>query len=295
MAPGTGVRNGQEVRKAMKNTIRVLQLQTIVQASKKDNLENLRALLKERFEKDAPRPDLVTLGEMFTCPYETKNFPVYAEEQDGESVAFLSCLAKEYGIFLSAGSIPEKDREGHVYNSAFVFNPDGHVLAKHQKLHLFDINVRGGQAFRESDTLTPGDSITVFDTPFGKMGLCICFDARFPELFRAMVLQGARMILVPAAFNLTTGPAHWEILFRQRAVDNQCFVIATSPARDLSASYHAYGHSMVTDPWGRVVSEMDEKKGEAETLLDLSEIDAVREQLPLLSARRTDLYQPVSR
>ena len=279
----------------MKNTILVLQLQTIVQTSKKDNLENVRTLLKDRFEKDAPRPDLVTLGEMFTCPYETKNFPLYAEAQDGESIAFLSGLAKEYGIFLSAGSIPEKDREGHVYNSAFVFDPDGHILARHRKLHLFDINVRGGQAFRESDTLTPGDSITVFDTPFGKMGLCICFDARFPELFRAMVLQGARIILVPAAFNLTTGPAHWEILFRQRAVDNQCFVIATSPARDLSASYHAYGHSMVTDPWGRVVSEMDKKKGEAETLLDLSEIDAVREQLPLLSARRTDLYQLVSR
>ena len=275
----------------MKNTIRVLQLQTIVQASKKDNLENLRALLKERFEKDAPRPDLVTLGEMFTCPYETKNFPVYAEEQDGESVAFLSCLAKEYGIFLSAGSIPEKDREGHVYNSAFVFNPDGHVLAKHQKLHLFDINVRGGQAFRESDTLTPGDSITVFDTPFGKMGLCICFDARFPELFRAMVLQGARMILVPAAFNLTTGPAHWELLFRQRAVDNQVFCVATSPARDMEAGYHAWGHSIVTDPWGRVVTQMEESEEIRLVELDLDLVDQIRAELPLLAHRRTDIYR----
>lgn len=268
--------------------LRVLQLQTRVDSDKQKNLTHLKDLLEHHKGKD--RPDLVCLGEMFCCPYETKNFPVYAEYQDGETVQYLRALAKEYGIFLSAGSIPEKDAKGHVFNSAFVFDPDGKILAKHRKAHLFDIDVKGGQSFQESETLTPGDAVTVFDTPFGRMGLCICFDARFPELFRAMVLNGADVILVPAAFNLTTGPAHWEILFRERAVDNQCFVIATSPARDMSASYHAFGHSLIADPWGRVVSELDGKEGEAETVLDLSEVESVRQQLPLLSARRTDLY-----
>ncbi len=123
------------------------------------------------------------------------------------------------------------------------------------------------------------------------MGLCICFDMRFQELCRLMALRGARVIFAPAAFNMTTGPAHWKILFRQRAVDQQCFTVGTSPARDKSASYVAWGHSIVCDPWSRVIRQCPSREAVAVTELDLSMVDSVRRQLPILSARREDVYR----
>ena len=164
-------------------------------------------------------------------------------------------------------------------------------MAKHRKVHLFDIDVEGGQRFMESDTLSPGDQITTFDTEFGPMGLCICFDLRFEELARCMCLRGCQAIVVPAAFNMTTGPAHWELLFRQRAVDNQCFTLGCAPARDESGSYVAWGHSMVCEPWGGIVHQCGTGEEVAVTELELSRIDVIRRQLPILSARRTDLYE----
>ena len=145
--------------------------------------------------------------------------------------------------------------------------------------------------FMESDTFAPGNDITLLDTPWGRVGLCVCFDLRFEELCRVMTLRGARMILAPAAFNMTTGPAHWELLLRQRAVDNQCFTVGTSPARDESASYVAWGNSMVCDPWGTVLHCCGAGEEVAVTELDMTRIDAVRRQLPILSARRTDVYE----
>ncbi|MBO5785172.1 MAG: hypothetical protein J6R05_03790, partial [Bacteroidaceae bacterium] len=133
--------------------------------------------------------------------------------------------------------------------------------------------------------------VTTFETPWGVMGVCICFDFRFEELSRLMALRGAQVLFVPAAFNMTTGPAHWQLLFRQRAVDNQCFTVGTSPARDVNASYVAWGHSIVCDPWGSVVSELDEGEHVAVIDLDLTRVAAIRRQLPILSARREDLYE----
>lgn len=164
----------------------------------------------------------------------------------------LSHLAAELGLYLVGGTVPELS-EGRIYNTSYVYGPDGRQLAKHRKAHLFDIDVQGGQRFRESDTLSPGNAITTFETAFGTMGLCVCFDLRFEELARCMCLRGAKVIFVPAAFNMTTGPAHWELLFRQRAVDNQCFTVGVSPARDEQGSYVAYGNSIAVDPWGAVL------------------------------------------
>ena len=132
--------------------------------------------------------------------------------------------------------------------------------------------------------------MTVFDTEFGKMGLCICYDFRFPELARLMVDKGAQVIIVPAAFNMTTGPPHWELMFRQRAVDNQVYTIGAAPARDLNAGYHSWGHSIAVDPWGKVLMEMDEKLAVKVVELELDEVKKVREQLPLLKHRRGDIY-----
>ena len=269
-------------------TLKAALLQTRVSEDKEENLRMVREKLADlRGEK----PDLVTLPEMFNCPYQTDLFPAYAEPEGGRCWQALSQMAKEEQIYLAAGSIPETDEKGKVYNTAYVFDREGRQIAKHRKMHLFDINVTGGQYFKESDTLTAGDQVTVFDTEFGKIGLCICFDIRFPELSRLMAQEGARIILIPGAFNMTTGPAHWELSFRARALDNQVYLLGTAPARDPQSSYTSWGHSIVVGPWGDVQGQLDEKEGVLIRELNLDEIDRIRRDLPLLESRRLDLYQ----
>lgn len=235
--------------------------------------------------------DLLALPEMFACPYDVKYFPAYAQPEGGSLWQACSDLAKRKGIYLSAGTMPERDEAGKIYNTAYVFDRQGKQIAKHRKVHLFDIQVEGGQHFQESAVLTAGDHATVFGTEFGRFGLCICYDFRFPELGRTMALLGAKVILVPAAFNMTTGPAHWELMFRSQAVNNQVYVIGTAPARDEQGCYVSWGHSMVADPWGRTIGMLDEKPGIQWTEIDLDLVESVREQLPLLKQRRTDVYQ----
>ena len=274
--------------------IKTAVLQTKVFAEKEKNIRQLEEILASGKTEGA---DLVTLPEMFACPYETGNFPLYAEPEGGPSWQALSTLAKEYGIYLSAGSVPElvkaetPGQKDLVYNTAYVFGRDGKQIGKHRKAHLFDINVEGGQCFKESDTLSPGQRIGCFDTEFGKIGLCICYDFRFPETARLMAQDGAKVILVPAAFNMTTGPAHWELMFRQRAVESQAYVVGTAPARDTESSYISWGHSIAVDPWGKILAQMDEKEGIRIVELDLDYVDKVRQELPLLIHRRTDLYE----
>jgi predicted amidohydrolase len=140
-----------------------------------------------------------------------------------------------------------------LYNTSFIFAPDGAHIATHRKVHLFDIDIERGIRFKESDTFTAGSDITVFDTELGKIGVAVCFDIRFPEMFREMKELGADLFVLPGSFNMTTGPLHWQLLIRARALDNQCYMAACSPARDYSASYLSYGHSMVCDPYGELV------------------------------------------
>lgn len=234
--------------------------------------------------------DMVVLPEMFCCPYETSNFPIYAELEGGDIYNRLSSIASRFGIYLVAGSVPEIDKFCRVYNTSYIFDRSGTKIGKHRKMHLFDIDVEGGQYFKESDTLTPGNSICVFNTEFGKIGLCICYDFRFVELSRIMVDEGANIIIVPAAFNMTTGPAHWEHLFKMRAVDNQVYTIGAAPARDYDSSYTSYGNSIVASPWGEVVNKMNEEEGYFIVDLDLNYIDKIRKELPLLKQRRHDIY-----
>ena len=255
-----------------------------------DKAENINTACKKLREAAANGTDIAVLPEMFCCPYQNDCFRAYGEEENGPTQAVLSALAAELGMYIVGGSLPEL-AGGNVYNTSYVYDRQGRQIAKHRKAHLFDIDVAGGQRFRESDTLSPGNAITTFETEFGTMGLCICFDLRFEELARRMCLRGAKVIFVPAAFNMTTGPAHWELLFRQRAVDNQCFTVGVSPARDESADYVAYGNSIAADPWGTVLSRAGAEEATLYADLDLSCLDAVRQQLPILSARRTDLYE----
>lgn len=269
--------------------ISLLQIKTA--ATPEENLSKIERMLRGAKEAGA---ELAILPEMCCCPYENSAFVRFAMPEDSPFLRGLSSLAKELELYLIAGSIPLA-ADGKIYNASFVYNDRGERIALHRKMHLFDINVPGGQYFMESDTFTPGRDLTTFPTPWGKMGLMICYDIRFPELARLLALEGAQVIFVPAAFNMTTGPAHWELSFRMRALDNQVFMVGCAPARDADSSYTAWGHSIVTDPWGSVVAELEEEEGVLTVDLDLARIDAIRAQLPLLQHRRTDFYDIIKK
>ena len=268
--------------------IRIACLQLKVRQDKYDNIEQLAEILADGRTEGA---DFISLPEMWNCPYQTELFPEYAEPEQGDTWLAMSTLARKHNVYLVGGSIPELDDQGRVYNTCYVFDREGRQIGKHRKVHLFDIYAHGQQVFKESDTLTGGDSFSTFDTEFCRMAVNICFDIRFPESSRIPALNGAKVIFNPAAFNMTTGPAHWELGFRQRAVENQIYMVGTSSARDPEAGYIAWGHSIITDPWGDIVMQMDEKPGVEVAELDIDYIDKVRAKLPLMSARRTDVYE----
>ncbi|KAM9171328.1 omega-amidase NIT2 [Pangshura tecta] len=272
-------------RGAMAN-FRLALIQLNVSAVKSDNLNNACEFIRKATAQGAK---VVALPECFNSPYGTKYFREYAEKIPGESTQKLSEVAKECGIYLIGGSIPEEDA-GKLYNTCTVFGPDGAMLAKHRKIHLFDISVPGKIRFQESETLSPGDSFSMFDTPYCKVGLGICYDIRFAELAQIYTQKGCQLLVYPGAFNMTTGPAHWELLQRGRAVDNQVYVATASPARDEKASYVAWGHSTVVNPWGEVIA----KAGTEETLIytdiDLKKLAEIRQQIPIQTQKRADLY-----
>ena len=256
-----------------------------------DKQANLRVALQAIAGCARQGAQIVSLPEMFCCPYQTRNFPIYAEKQGGLVWSGLAAAARDNQVYLVGGSMPEVDDAGRVYNACFIFDPQGRQIGRHRKMHMFDIDVPGGQKFKESDTLTPGNEVTVVDTAFGRVGVCVCYDLRFPELARLMVLRGARIFVVPGAFNMTTGPAHWEILFRARAVDNQVYTLGCAPARDPQAGYVSYGNSLAVSPWGEVIARLGAEAGVLWADLDLERVEQVRGQLPLLKQRRTDLYE----
>lgn len=254
--------------------------------NKQENLKKARKMVMEA----GGHADLVILPEMFNCPYDVNKFPAYAENQNNSSTLNMASeVARIANVYLCAGSIPELDGD-KVYNSSFFFSPEGKILARHRKLHLFDIDVPGEITFQESETISPGNEITVIETGLGNIGIGICYDIRFPELFRIMTQEGAELILLPGAFNLTTGPAHWETIIRTRAIDNQVFLAAASPALNKDATYAAYGHSMVVDPWGNILVQTNYDEKIIFAKLDLDQIKKIRMELPLLKNRRNDLY-----
>ncbi|KAJ3130324.1 hypothetical protein HK100_008097, partial [Physocladia obscura] len=161
-------------------------------------------------------------------------------------------------------------------------------------VHLFDIDIPGKQTFKESSVLSPGSSLTLFDTPAGKIGVGICYDIRFPEMAMIAARKGAIAMIYPGAFNTTTGPLHWELLQRARAIDNQIFVAACSPARDTTASYVAWGHSTIVDPMGQIISKLDENEGIVYAELDPQFLQTSRQNIPVNSQRRFDVYPDVS-
>ena len=267
--------------------MKLAMVQLLPLKSKQETMEKAEAYIRQAV---AGKAEIVVLPEGFCSIFSAQTMHEDAERVGGAVWTRMSELAKELQIYLVAGSMPELAEDGNVYNTAFVFDRTGKQIARHRKIHLFDIDVEGGQYFKESNAITPGNEVTVFDTEYCKIGLAICYDFRFPELSRLMVDEGAEMVIVPAAFNMTTGPAHWEVLFRSRAIDNQIFTVGTSRARDPNGAYVAYGNSIVVSPWGDVVLRLDEKEQLAFVDVDLERVKKVRREIPMLAQRRKDLY-----
>ena len=212
-----------------------------------------------------------------------------AEPLDGPTCARFADLSRRLGIHLLLGSFNEKsDEERRCYNTSVLFGPDGRILGTYRKMHLFDVDVPGGPRFAESDTCKPGDAVAVVETPLARFGLSICYDLRFPELYRKMTDQGAQVLMIPAAFTLATGKDHWEPLMRARAIENQCWVIA--PAQhgdhDDAGIKASWGHAMIVDPWGLPVAVASDGPGLALAEIDLDRVERVRRAIPVSRHRR---------
>lgn len=247
---------------------------------------------------------IIVLPECFNSPYGCDYFPQYAEQlrpfpppaQRSPSYHALSAMATENKVYLVGGSIPEFDPTSRQYfNTSLVFAPSGRLLAAHRKIHLFDIDIPGKITFRESDVLSPGNEITVVDLPeYGSIAVAICYDVRFPELATIAARRGAFALVYPGAFNLTTGPLHWKLLAQARAVDNQLYVVMCSPARDMNASYHAWGHSIIVGPMAELLAEAGDKEETIQHVLEANRIDDARRNIPLNMQRRFDVYPDIS-
>ncbi len=276
----------------MKDQFKLALCQMKVIDDKDSNIKNALDMIKTAAEN---KSDLVILPEMFNCPYDNEKFKEYAEEKkDSKTLKAMKEAAKDSNIYVIAGSIPELN-DNKLYNSSFIFNRKGEIIGSHRKIHLFDIDIPGKISFKESDTLSAGNQITLIDTELCKIGVAICYDIRFPELLRLMALEGAELIVIPGAFNMTTGPAHWETLIRGRAIDNQLYMVAASPARNEELSYVAYGNSMVADPWGEILVRASAKEEIIYGNIKLSKIKEVRDELPVLKGRREDIYELIEK
>lgn len=265
-------------------------------ADKAYNLQRASTLV-EKALRDQPETKLVVLPECFNSPYAVDKFRQYSEVigPEGESYRALSQLAQKFKIVLVSGSIPELEpKTNNVYNTCMVFNEQGQLIATHRKAHLFDIDIPNGITFKESDTLTAGDKSTVVQCDYGKFGVGICYDMRFPELAMQAARQGAFAMVYPGAFNTVTGPLHWKLLASSRAVDNQVYTLLCSPARNTDSNYHAYGHSMVVNPRGDVVAEAGEGEEIVYAELDPAEIEQFRAGVPITKQRRFDIYPDVN-
>lgn len=267
----------------MKPKIAVCQMRTEIDQTK--SLEKAKTMLIEAASSGA---QVVVFPEMFNCPYSRKYFRKYAALGHEETVEIMSELAHRNEVVLIGGSVPETEA-GRIYNTCFVFNEKGQQIGRYRKLHLFDADLPE-MHFHESATFAPGDEICVFDTKYGKMGIAICFDVRYPELFRAMSERGAKAIFLPAQFSVISGSKYWELPLRARAIDTQAYIIGASAARYVGFDYESWGHSTVVDPRGDIVTSCDEKEQILYAELDFDFLDKVRAGLPTARGLRRDVY-----
>ena len=252
------------------------------------NLERAEALVKAAAGDGA---ELVVLPEKWALLGPGEVIAGGAEPLDGPIVTAAEGWASELGVHLCAGSVPEDPGDGgKPYNTSVLIDPDGEITATYRKLHMFDVEVEGTE-YRESEHERAGSELATATAGELELGLTVCYDLRFPELFRILALRGATAFTVPAAFTAVTGRAHWELLLRARAVENAAFVIAAGQVGTSEPHYESWGHSMIVDPWGRILAELGDGEGYACADLDLAELERVRESLPALANRRVDAYE----
>ncbi|MFZ5722299.1 MAG: carbon-nitrogen hydrolase family protein [Pseudomonadota bacterium] len=263
------------------------------------NLESAATLVAEAAQQGA---QLIVLPENFAV-YNPVDLPSLAEiagDPQAPFQSFMSRLAKQHRIWLVGGSIPVRpardDNDPRVFSSCLVYSPEGELVARYDKLHLFDVDITDAQGrYRESERFRYGDSVVVFDTPFARIGVAVCYDLRFPELFRALTERGAEIIVLPSAFTRLTGQAHWEILVRARAIENTCFLLAAGQGGRHDARRETFGHSMIVDPWGVVLAGLGEGEAVAVANLDTRTLSNVRERLPSIAHRRLRIEHTVQR
>ena len=265
----------------------LLQLDT--QDDKAANLKRIGEMIDEAAGKRAQfvcMPEMANYIGIGDGPFQN------AEDVPGGPTADLfRDKAKQHGIWIHGGSIPERiPGEKRVYNTTVVFNPKGEIVAKYRKIHLYDINVKNGISFMESDTIKAGDDIVNFDSEFGPMGLAICYDIRFPEIYRLLTLRGAKLIFNPAEFNIFTGKDHWECLVRARAIENVCYMVAPGQFGP-KKTFHTSGRSIVVDPWGNVIAKASDRECVVMAEIDMSYADRMRDQVPCIKNRRPETYK----
>ncbi len=264
-------------------------IQLNANADKARNLERAGALVAAAAAAGA---ELVVLPEKWNLLGGAEEIRAGAEELDsGPTIAAARGWARELGIHLVAGSIGERVAgEERLFNTSCVFDPAGDLVASYRKIHMFDVDV-GGVRYRESDAEQPGEEIVSAEVAGVEVGLTICYDLRFPELYRILAIAGAQVITVPAAFTMTTGRDHWEVLLRARAIENQAFVIAPNQFGEAPPHYNSYGRSMIVDPWGVVLAQAPDGEGFISAELDLARQQEIRSTLPSLANRRPESYR----
>jgi nitrilase len=261
----------------------VAAVQMVSSPSVGENLETARRLLAEAADKGAK---LVTLPEYWPIMGMSDTDKVGHAEQEGQGPIqeFMAEQARLHGFWLIGGTLPLVSGEtGRVLNTTLVYDPEGRPASRYDKIHLFGFT-RGSETYDEARTIVPGESVGAFEGPFGKVGLSVCYDLRFPELYRAM--GEVALIVVPAAFTHTTGMAHWEVLLRARAIENQCYVLASAQGGTHRNGRRTFGHSMLIDPWGEVKDVLPEGEGVVSGEIDPDYIAKVRESLPALKHRK---------
>ena len=238
---------------------------------------------------------LVVLPESFAIMglQDADQVKIAEDEGTGPIQDFLSAQAKNNNVWLVAGTIPVKLDSSHqnyqnkVYSACLVYNEKGEQVSRYDKIHLFDVHIEASsETYNESETLEAGNKAVVIETPFGKIGLAICFDLRFPELFRQLVLQGAEIIALPSAFTAITGKAHWEVLLRARAIENLCYVIASNQGGYHVSGRETYGDSMIVDPWGTVLDRLAQGSGFVVAEIDIDNVTNIRKNFPVLQNRK---------
>lgn len=282
----------------LSKSLQVALLQFHAGADKAANLKKTTDFILKALSH-TPKPELLVLPECFQSPYAVDQFSNYAEKiPDGETTKLLSKLARENRVSILGGSIPELDESTNaLYNTSVVFDPNGEIVAKHRKVHLFDISIPGGITFKESDSLKPGNKATVFEIPQieTKFGLAICYDIRFPELAMIASRRGAGIMAYPGAFNTVTGPKFWTKFAVARAIDNQNYVLMCSPARNPNGGYQSYGHSMVVDPNGDIVVESGHDEDIIYAELKKDVVDQARRNISISIQRHFHIYDDVSK